>query len=429
MRALDSSHHLPGLQRAESDAQMRKCVRCGFCLSTCPTYELIGNEADSPRGRIALMQTMLATDVAPDREAVGHIDRCLGCLSCKTTCPSGVDYESLLDRAREHIELTYRRPLLDRALRAGLLFTLTHPLVFRLGLAVGRKTRFMQGAFPAPLRRMLELAPRARASRAAPETVSPTATYRGRVILFEGCVQPTLRPEINRATRRLLERNGVEVITIRGEGCCAALPAHLGRSEMAKALARKNIIAWENANVADVDAIIVTASGCVPTIAKYGALLGSEPEWASRAQAMAALATELSVYLHKMGLNVPARDRQLPRVAYQAACSMQHALGIRSEPKALLEAAGFALNPVREEHMCCGSAGIYSILQPDISAQLRDRKTEALIGSGVDVVASGNIGCITQLGSGALPVVHYAELLDWAAGGPCPPELTGSVWA
>jgi glycolate oxidase iron-sulfur subunit len=414
---------------AESEKILRKCVHCGFCTATCPTYVTLGNELDSPRGRIYLIKDMLENGRPADKEIVTHIDRCLSCLACMTTCPSGVNYMHLVDHARAHIQETYRRPLLDRLTRAMLAAVLPHPARFRAALKLAGLGRPFVGLFeklPAlkPIAAMLKLAPSsipAASPMSLPGTHAGQGTKRGRVAILTGCAQSVLDPAINATTISLLTRLGVEVVVPEGEGCCGALVHHMGREEAALASARRNVDAWTRAvDNGGLDAIIITASGCGTTIKDYGFMLRLDPAYAERAARVSALAKDVTEYLAGLDLPEPVR-KPGTIVAYHSACSMQHGQKITRQPKELLAKAGFVVREPREGHLCCGSAGTYNILQPDISAKLRDRKVKNIEATGASVVATGNIGCITQIASAAkLPVVHTIKLLDWAYGGPKP---------
>ncbi|OBQ91016.1 glycolate oxidase subunit GlcF [Mesorhizobium sp. AA23] len=414
---------------AESEKILRKCVHCGFCTATCPTYVTLGNELDSPRGRIYLIKDMLENGRPADKEIVTHIDRCLSCLACMTTCPSGVNYMHLVDHARAHIEQTYRRPLLDRLIRAMLAFVLPYPGRFRAALKLARLGRPLIGLLEKlptlkPVAAMLEVAPSSipPASRmATPAVHGGQGTKRGRVAILTGCAQSVLDPAINEAAVSLLTRLGVDVVVPEGEGCCGALVHHMGREDQALASARQNVDAWMRAiDQGGLDAIIITASGCGTTIKDYGFMLRLDPAYAEKAARVSALAKDITEYLAALDLPEPVR-KPGTIVAYHSACSMQHGQKITRQPKELLAKAGFVVREPREGHLCCGSAGTYNILQPDISAKLRDRKVTNIEATGASLVATSNIGCITQIASAAkLPVVHTIKLLDWAYGGPKP---------
>ena len=417
---------------AEVDKILRRCVHCGFCIATCPTYVLLGDERDSPRGRIYLMKEMFEHDRRASPEVQRHVDRCLSCLSCMTTCPSGVDYMHLVDYARVHIEDTGKRGFRERMARALIAATLPYPDRFRQALRVARFARPFAGL----LRRlgfrelvaMLELAPAGllrSGTFAGPGTAATKTERLRRVILLAGCAQQVLRPEINDATIRLLARRGVDVEVAPGAGCCGALVHHMGREADAIAMAKRNIDAWTR--VIDkgdpVDAVIVNASGCGTTVKDYGHLLAREPKYAERAAKIAGMARDVTEFIGSYDLGPPKRWSSL-RVAYHSACSMQHGQRIIDEPRKLLRNAGFTVVEVPEGHLCCGSAGSYNILQPAIAADLRDRKVDNIKSVRPDLVATGNIGCLTQLASGMdIPIAHTVELLDWAYGGPMPRGL------
>lgn len=419
---------------AESEKILRKCVHCGFCTATCPTFTLLGDELDSPRGRIYMIKDMLENGRPADEQIVRHVDRCLSCLSCMTTCPSGVNYMHLVDHARAHIEQTWRRPLADRLIRSLLAAVLPYPGRFRLALVGAYMGRPLAGAFKAlggpfaKLGAMLSLAPSKAPGRGlyeAPGRFQPQAGARkGRVALLNGCAQPVLAPSINDATIRLLTRAGYEVVLPTGEGCCGALVHHMGREEDALANARRNVDVWmREADGEGLDAILITASGCGTTIKDYGFMLRNDPAYAERAAQVSGLAKDITEFLTGLDLGAPVRPGGLT-IAYHSACSMQHGQKITRQPKDLLKAAGFTVKDVPEGHLCCGSAGTYNILQPEIATRLRDRKVANIRKTMPDLVATGNIGCMTQIGTGIdIPVVHTAELLDWAYGGPCPEAL------
>ncbi len=414
---------------AESEKILRNCVHCGFCTATCPTYVTLGNELDSPRGRIYLIKDMLENGRPADKEIVTHIDRCLSCLACMTTCPSGVNYMHLVDHARAHIEQTYTRSPADRLIRSVLAFVLPYPARFRAALKLARLGKPFAALFdkvPAlkPVAAMLRLAPVVvpPASRSSqPGTHGATAPRRGRVAILTGCAQSVLDPGINERTISLLTRLGIEVVVPRGEGCCGALVHHMGREDASLASARRNVDAWtREIEAGGLDAIIITTSGCGTTIKDYGFMLRLDPAYAEKAKRVSELTRDVTEYLVTLDLPEPAQKSGLT-VAYHSACSMQHGQKITRQPKDLLARAGFIVKDPREGHLCCGSAGTYNILQPEISAQLKARKVKNIEATGASLVATGNIGCITQIASAAsLPVVHTVALLDWAYGGERP---------
>jgi glycolate oxidase iron-sulfur subunit len=413
---------------AEADKILRTCVHCGFCTATCPTYVLLGDELDSPRGRIYLIKDMLENDRPATAEVVKHIDRCLSCLSCMTTCPSGVHYMHLVDHARAHIEETYTRPPVDRSLRAVLASLIPYPARFRLALRAAVLGRPFAPLFAAlGFRRvaaMLAMAPVTLPPTSEPGVFPSQAARRARVALLRGCAQSVLAPSINDAAIRLLTRNGHEVVMADGEGCCGSLVHHMGREEQALAQARANVDAWTREIEGDgLDAILITASGCGTTVKDYGYMLRNDPAYAKKAQRVSALARDISEYLGGLDLGAPVHPTGM-KIAYQSACSLQHGQRIVRQPKEMLAKAGFAVRDIAEAHLCCGSAGTYNILQPEIAERLRARKAANIIATGADVVATGNIGCMTQLAPvTGVPVVHTVELIDWAHGGPKPPAL------
>ena len=412
---------------AVSEKMIRKCVHCGFCTATCPTYVLLGDELDSPRGRIYLIKEMLEQDADPTPEVVKHIDRCLSCLACTTTCPSGVDYAKLIDHARDYVEQRYRRPPADRAWRALLAWLL--PSRVRFAAAVGlaplaKPFAPLLARIPAlkPAAAMLRLAPHRRRSPVF-ATFAPAET-RGRVLLLQGCAEPVLAPQVRAATVRLLARMGFEAVFVQGVGCCGSLTHHMGKAEAARAAARRNIAAW-SAEMArgDVAAILTTVSGCGVMLKDYGHIFREDPALAESAERISSLAQDITEFVDRTGLP-PAVEHPPLSVAYHAACSLQHGQKITAAPKRLLMAAGFEVRDIPEGHLCCGSAGTYNILQSDIAGRLLDRKLENIDRTDADLIAAGNIGCLTQIGSGSKrPIVHTIELLDWATGGPAPDQL------
>ena len=412
---------------AEANDIFRACVHCGFCTATCPTYVLLGDELDSPRGRIYMLKDMLEKDKPASRHLVKHIDRCLTCLSCTTTCPSGVDYMHLVDQGRARIEETYTRPLADRLLREMLAFVLPNPKLFRLSLWGAWFARPFAGFMPGRLKGMVGMAPRSipgPSASAKPQVHVAQGPKRMRVALLVGCAQQVLRPVINEATIRLLTRHGCEVVVAEGAGCCGALVHHMGREAEARAKALANVKAWTRELEGDgLDAVVINTSGCGVTVKDYGHLLKDDADWADAAVRIGELAKDVTEVLSNLTLK-PDNDTARPVVAYHSACSMQHGQQLRDEPKQLLRDAGFEVREPAEGHICCGSAGTYNLLQPKLASQLQDRKVAHIEALGADVVAAGNLGCMVQIGDGTnLPVVHTAELLDWATGGPKPQAL------
>jgi glycolate oxidase iron-sulfur subunit len=414
----------PGIAR--SNEILRACVHCGFCTATCPTYQVLGDELDSPRGRIYLIKDMLESGRPADEKTVKHIDRCLSCLACMTTCPSGVHYMHLVDHARAHIEKTYKRPLMDRLLRWTLARIIPYPGRFRLallGAKIGRPFAFLMP--DARLKAMLAMAPKQipPVSRNDDPQVFPAIGERKkRVALMTGCAQKALNTDINDATIRLLRRLGCEVVIPQGQGCCGALTHHMGKESESHASAAKNIRAWRAEMAGDgLDAIVINTSGCGTTVKDYGHMFRNYP-LAEDAEAVSGIAVDVSELL--MQLDLPEGAEKGLTVAYHAACSLQHGQQIKTYPKDLLKRAGYKVVEPADPHLCCGSAGTYNLLQPEISGKLKDRKIRTLEAKTPDIIAAGNIGCMMQIGSGTeLPIVHTVELLDWATGGPRPPAL------
>jgi glycolate oxidase iron-sulfur subunit len=419
-------------QTAEANQILRACVHCGFCTATCPTYVLLGDELDSPRGRIYLIKEMLERGEPASPEVVTHIDRCLSCLACMTTCPSGVHYMHLVDHARAHIEETFRRPAPERMLRALLARVLPDPRLFRLALLGARLAKpvapLLERLGLNSLAAMLRLAPAQLPKRDRPaDTAAPPpqsgAQPHHRVALLSGCVASVLAPQINAAAARVLARNGIEVVPVPGEGCCGALVHHLGREADARAQARANIAAWTRIiEAGGLDAILITASGCGTMVKDYGFMFRDEPAIAREAARVSALARDISEYLAALPLR-PSQALPLT-VAYHGACSLQHGQKITREPKKLLSDMGFQVRDIPEGHLCCGSAGTYNMLQPHLARRLRERKVVNIERVSPDVIAAGNVGCISQIAAGtAIPVLHPVELVDWACGGPTPAGL------
>ena len=415
----------PGIAR--SNEILRTCVHCGFCTATCPTYQVLGDELDSPRGRIYLIKDMLENEREPDEKTVKHIDRCLSCLACMTTCPSGVHYMHLVDHAREYIENKYKRPLFERVLRWTLAQILPYPMRFRvalLGAKIGRPFAFLMP--DARLKAMLEMAPKTIppvSRNDDPQSFAPQTQKKMRVALMTGCAQKALNTDINDATIRLLTRLGCEVVVAEGAGCCGALTHHMGKTSESHATAAKNITAWaKEMDGEGLDAIVINTSGCGTTVKDYGHMFRNEA-LAKDAERVSAIAMDISEVLMK--LDLPEGDDKGMTIAYHAACSLQHGQQIKTYPKDLLKKAGFKVVEPRDSHLCCGSAGTYNLMQPEISKQLKKRKVDTLEAKNPDIIAAGNIGCMMQIGSGTdVPIVHTVELLDWATGGPQPPAMT-----
>lgn len=410
-----------------SNEILRNCVHCGFCTATCPTYQTLGDERDSPRGRIYLIRDMLEADTAPAPAVVDHIDKCLSCLSCMTTCPSGVHYMHLVDHARAFIQEKHKRPLLDRAIRQMLGLILPHPRRMKLALTGAALARPFAGLFSGRLRAMLDLAPRTppKSDILSPRIYPADGERKHRVALLAGCAQQVLDGDINAATIRLLNRLGVEVVVAEGAGCCGALEHHMGREDPALVAVRANVVAWNRERHGDgLDAIIINASGCGTTVKDYGHMMRNHPALADSAAWVSSVARDITEFLSEIGLPAETTAPDDLTIGYHSACSLRHGQKIIDPPKDLLKSAGFRVVEPAEAHLCCGSAGTYNIMQPDLANQLKQRKLDNFARTNADVIAAGNIGCMTQLGeAGGLSVVHTVELLDWATGGPKPDKL------
>jgi len=415
---------------AEADTILRACVHCGFCTATCPTYVLLGDENDSPRGRIYMIKEMLENGEPARREVVKHIDRCLSCLGCMTTCPSGVHYMHLVDHARAHVQQTYRRPLIDRLIRSQLARVMVDPRQFRRALFAALLAKPLAPLLALvglkPLAAMIRLAP-ARLPRGGaeePRVIAAEGPRRGRVALLSGCVANVLAPDINAAAIRVLTRHGHEVVLAQGEGCCGSLAHHMGRDDEALTAARRNIDAWvREIDREGLDAILTTASGCGTTMKDYGFMLRHDRAYAGKAARVARLTQDISEFVHNIKYLKYVMRPPL-KVAYHPACSLAHGQRVTLAPKHLLSRAGFVVKDIPESHLCCGSAGTYNMLQPELANRLRDRKITNIDKVAPDLIAAGNIGCITQIAAGTgIPVVHPIELIEWATGGSAPRAL------
>ena len=426
-----TAEQLQNPRLAEADQILKRCVHCGLCTATCSTYVLLGDERDSPRGRIYLMKDMFERDRKASTQVQFHVDRCLSCLSCMTTCPGGVDYMHLVDLARVHIEETGSRSLKDQLIRRMLAAVVPYPERFRKAVALaplGRPfTSMMRRVGLSELAAMIDLAPSnvVRTPKFdGPGTAATQEKRRAKVIMLAGCAQQVLRPDINDATIRMLARRGVDVVVAAGAGCCGALVHHMGREKEAHAFVKANIDAWSKIIEREpVDAIIINASGCGTTVKDYGHMMARVAGYAERAAKISGLTKDVSEFLAGYDIGPPKRWSSI-RVAYHSACSMQHGQRITDEPKMLLKKAGFTVLDIPESHICCGSAGVYNILQPQLAGELRARKVANIESVKADIIAAGNIGCITQIGLGTkTPIIHTIELLDWAHGGPVPRGL------
>ena len=407
---------------AESEKALRSCVHCGFCSSSCPTYNLLGDELDSPRGRIYLIKDMLEGDKPASDTVVTHLDRCLSCLSCQDICPSDVSYMHLIDAARLHIENTYKRPRGDRMLRAMLGYVMPRPGVFSGLMRLASLAKPFRALLPGRLTQMVAMAPKIDSALPRRQNKIHTAPEpaKAQVALLAGCVQQAVGNHINEATASLLNRHGVDVTILHESQCCGAVNHHLGQEDAAFSKVKANVAAWtaEGEKVGGFDAIIANASGCGTMLKDYGHLLRNDPMAQDAAQ-ISALTQDVAEYLAT--LPPLAVEPPVKRVTYQAACSLRHGQGIIDEPLNLLRAAGFEVSQPKDPHLCCGSAGAYNMLQPDIASQLGDNKVANIAATEPEIIVSSNLGCMTQLDAKTdVPIVHLVELLDWASGGKAP---------
>ena len=424
MRTDIAPHLLREPDVKDSEQVLRACVHCGFCNATCPTYLLTGNELEGPRGRIYLIKSVLEESIKPSRKTLEHIDNCLGCLSCETTCPSGVDYSRLLDDARPRLDKKVKRAFSDRLLRRMLTMLLPHPERFRFALKMSGLGRVFSFLLPKNMKPLLDMAPKRLprpAEVAKPGVIPAQGEKRMRVALLTGCVQSLLGPQINDATVRLLTRLGVEVVIPKEMGCCGALTFHMGERKRSRKLMEHNIEVWHKEIEGEgLDAIVLNTSGCGTAVREYDYIFRHDPKLADKAKAIVERVRDVSELVAELGLG-EVKNKTGLRVAYHDACSLQHGQKIESEPRALLREAGFEVLEVPEGHICCGSAGTYNMLQPEMVKQLQERKAAHVESVGPQIVAAGNIGCMEQIGGCTkIPMVHTVELLDWATGGPRP---------
>ena len=406
---------------------LTRCLQCGYCAEICPTYQLTGDENENSRGRVKLIKEMLEKGGRPDEKTVRHIDRCMSCLACMSTCPSFVNYMRLVDHAREYIEDNYQRPLLDRLQRWTLAKVLPNPDLFRLAINGARLVKPLAFTMPGNFRNMMDFIPDKLpppSPNDSPQVFPAIGERKQRVALMTGCAQKALNTDINDATIRVLRRHGCEVVVAEGAACCGALTYHMGKAKDSRVAAASNIQAWmKEVNGAGLDAIVINTSGCGTVIKEYGHMFRNDA-LAEDAVKISSLAKDISELLSKIELGNKLKPDM--RVAYHATCSLQYGQRVRFAPKKLLKKAGFTVIESRDAHTCCGSAGTYNLLQPEVSLQLKERKVKALQEGRPDAIAAGNIGCMVQIGSGTeLPVVHTVELLDWVTGGPVPRALEG----
>ena len=415
-----------------SEKILRKCVHCGFCNATCPTYQLLGDELDGPRGRIYLIKDMLENNKPANEKIVKHIDRCLSCYSCMTTCPSGVNYMHLIDHGRSHIEKTYKRPLGDRLIRNLLSISLSKSINFRI---IAILTQFIwpfRFFFPKKIRDMISFMPIKFPKRTLPKkkiySVRNKKKPVARVALLTGCVQKVISPQINEATIRLLNRHSIEVVVSKGIDCCGSLNHHLGKSDLANKTFKKNISIWYDEYLKNgLDAIISNTSGCGTTLKDYGFMFRSDENFKKKAKKISELTKDIAEYLYekvKLNFIVKSLNEKKYKIAYHSACSMQHGQKVHKEPINLIKKTGNEVYEISDGHLCCGSAGTYNLLQSDIAKKLLKNKITNIEKIKPQFISTGNIGCITQIANGTkIPILHTVEIIDWYTGGPKPKIL------
>ena len=428
-----SKEQLKDKNNKSSEKILRKCVHCGFCNATCPTYQLLGDELDGPRGRIYLIKDMLENNKPANEKIVKHIDRCLSCYSCMTTCPSGVNYMHLIDHGRNHIEKTYKRPFRDRFVRNFLSKVLSSSTNFRIIGILTRLAKPFLFFFPKNIREMINLMPKKFPKKTLPNmNIYPAKNKKkpvARVVLLTGCVQKVIAPQINEATIRLLNRHGIEVVVSKGINCCGSLNHHLGKSDLATEIFRKNILIWYDEYLKNgLDAIISNTSGCGTTLKDYGFIFRSDENLKKKAKKISELTQDISEYLDeniKLNFIKKKENDKEYKIAYHSACSMQHGQKIHDIPINLIKKTGNQVFDIPDGHLCCGSAGTYNLLQNDIAKKLLKNKISNIEKIKPQFITTGNIGCITQIANGTkIPILHTVEIIDWYTGGPKPEVLS-----
>jgi len=427
-----SKEQLKDKDNKSSEKIFRKCVHCGFCNATCPTYQLLGDELDGPRGRIYLIKDMLEKNKPANEKIVKHIDRCLSCYSCMTTCPSGVNYMHLIDHGRMHIEKTYKRPFRDRFIRDFLSRTLSKSINFKVVAILTQFIKPFSFFFPKKVREMISFMPGKLPKKTLPNLqVYPAHNKKkpvARVALLTGCVQKVISPQINEATIRLLNRHGIEVVVSKDIDCCGSLNHHLGKSDLAHRDFKKNISIWYDEYLKNgLDAIISNTSGCGTTLKDYGFIFRSDKNLKKKSKKISELTKDIAEYLEskvKLNFVVESTNEKKYKIAYHSACSMQHGQKIHKEPINLIKKTGNEVLEISDGHLCCGSAGTYNLLQSDIAKKLLKNKIANIEKIKPQFISTGNIGCITQIASGTkIPILHTVEIIDWYTGGPKPEIL------
>ena len=428
MQTSFTEDQLKDKENKSSEGIIRKCVHCGMCNATCPTYGILGDELDGPRGRIYLIKDMLENKKPATKKITKHIDRCLSCYACMTTCPSGVNYMHLIDHGRNHIEATYKRPFLDRLMRNILSLTLPNPRVFKILSIFTKIIKPFSFLLPSFLKNSLNLMP----SKIPAKKIKTQKIYFvserktiARVALLTGCVQRVISPEINESTIRLLNRHGVEVVVLPKIDCCGSLNHHLGKKDLAHSSFVKNINLWHEEYLNNgLDAIISNTSGCGTTLKDYGFIFRDNKELKKKAKKISELTKDISEYLDENLKLEFKNSTEKYKIAYHSACSMQHGQNVHSQPINLIKKTGNEVLNIPEGHICCGSAGTYNILQQKLAGELLKNKIKNIEKISPDFISTGNIGCMTQISSGTnIPIVHTVEIIDWLTGGPKPQKL------
>ena len=428
-----SKEQLKDKDNKSSDKILRKCVHCGFCNATCPTFQLLGDELDGPRGRIYLIKDMIENNKPPNPKIVKHIDRCLSCYSCMTTCPSGVNYMHLIDHGRQHIEKNYKRPFNDRFVRDFLSLVLSKSINFRIIAILAQFAKPFKFLFPRKISEMINFMPLTFPKKTMPKLkIYPAIGKKkpvARVALLTGCVQKVIAPQINEASIRLLNRHGIEVVVPKNIDCCGSLNHHLGKSDHANKTFKKNILIWYEEYINNgLDAIISNTSGCGTTLKDYGFIFRSDQDLKKKAKKISELTKDITEYLDekvKLNFNSKYTKEKKYRIAYHSACSMQHGQKIHKQPINLIKKTGNEVIDIPDGHICCGSAGTYNLLQNDIAKKLLKNKIENIKKTKAQFISTGNIGCITQIANGTkIPILHTVEIIDWYTGGPKPNILS-----
>jgi len=428
MQSNFSKNQLSDADNVSSDKIFKKCVHCGMCNATCPTHQIFGDELDGPRGRIYLIKDMLENEKKPTSKVVKHIDRCLSCYSCMTTCPAGVNYMHIIDHGKKYIEKNYERPFFDRAIRKFLSVVLPNTKYFRLVSLLVKLSKPVRFLFPSKIKDMMSLMPPSFPKK----TIKQKEIYKvsgkkivSRVALLTGCVQKEISPQINEATIRLLNRHGVEVVVPKKIRCCGSLNHHLGKEDDAHQDFRNNINIWYDEHLkGNLDAILSNTSGCGTTMKDYGFIFKDDKIMRKKAKIISQLTKDVTEYLNEnLKLNFKLKDKKY-KIAYHSACSMQHGQKVHNQPIELLSKTRNEVMEIPEGHICCGSAGTYNILQSKIAKQLLRKKVKNIESLEPDFISTGNIGCITQIANGTkTPILHTIEILDWYTGGPKPKIL------